>query len=83
VDIDPAIKAVLEAFPGAKILRIWNPMDWTPLEIKALLRTSEVAGEHLDMIGKTDLATMTEEEWMTFLEVTVAGFLQAAVPFEK
>lgn len=56
-------------------------MDWQPHEIEALYKAGEAAGGHLDLIGKTDLAKMTEEEWMTFLEVTVAAFLQASIPF--
>lgn len=36
--------------------------------------TSERAGKYLDKIGKTDLAQMTEKEWVEFLKVIVIGF---------
>jgi len=56
-------------------------MEWQSYEIDALYKTSDEAGAHLDRIGKTDLATMTEEEWMTFIEIIVAKFLQSSIPF--
>lgn len=77
----PLLKAALDAFPGSKITRIWKIMEWQSYEIDALYKTSDEAGAHLDRIGKTDLATMTEEEWMTFLEIIVAKFLQSSIPF--
>jgi len=56
-------------------------MEWQSHEIDALYKVSDEAGAHLDRIGKTDLATMTEEEWMTFIEIIVAKFLQSSIPF--
>lgn len=32
------------------------------------------AGEHLDSIGKTDLATMTADEWAAFIAVVCNGY---------
>ena len=43
-------------------------------EEKALDTAGEQAGAYLDTIGKTDLATLTEPEWKTFLEAAVNGF---------
>lgn len=37
------------------------------LEIGAAAKASPAAGEYLDRIGKSDLAAMTEEEWLGFL----------------
>lgn len=40
----------------------------TDQDIAAIQAASAPAGEYLESIGKTDLATMTETEWMTLLE---------------
>lgn len=37
-------------------------------EKKAVRAVSNEVGEYLDRIGKTDLATMTEAEWLGFIE---------------
>lgn len=49
-------------------------VDPSPNEITALLSTSDPAGSYLEQIGKTDLAVLTEDEWMSFLEVVVSAF---------
>lgn len=47
----------------------------TPHEIEAMRDAGDRAGEHLDRLGKTDLATMDENEWMTFIETVCDGFI--------
>lgn len=42
--------------------------ELTQDEIDALLYASDEAGKYLDGLGKTDMATFTEEEWMTLIE---------------
>lgn len=46
----------------------------TKHEIAAIMATSEPAGAYLEKIGKTDLATMTQDQWMNFLEVVCTAF---------
>lgn len=43
-------------------------------EIAAIQAASPMAGEYLDSIGKTDLATLTDAEWLTFLEVVITAY---------
>lgn len=43
-------------------------MDLTRDEVTAIQFAAEQAGQYLDSIGKTDLATMTADEWMTLNE---------------
>lgn len=43
-------------------------------EIAAIQAASPMAGEYLDSIGKTDLATLTDTEWLTFLEVVITAY---------
>lgn len=38
-----------------------------PDERQAAIAASPHAGEYLDKLGKTDLATMTEAEWLGFI----------------
>lgn len=42
-------------------------MDLAPVEANAIMAASEAVGSHLEKLGKTDMATMTEEEWLDFL----------------
>jgi len=45
--------------------------DW---EITAALYGGEMGGEYLEEIGKTDLRTLTPEEWSTFLQVVCSNY---------
>lgn len=52
-------------------------------------KAGEMAGAYLDGIGKTDLATLSADEWATFLHQVIVGFeaslrrqfLKNAAPF--
>lgn len=48
--------------------------DWTKHEEAALEEASANGGEYLESIKKTDLATLTPEEWGLFVESIVIGF---------
>jgi hypothetical protein len=41
---------------------------------------SDDAGQYLDALGKTDLATLTRDEWMGFLRTVIIAY-QEAPPF--
>lgn len=64
-------------------------LDLPHFEKQALDAASDAAGQHLERIGKTDLATMTGEEWhelLALIFVTAAAKIQRlteedAVPF--
>lgn len=49
-------------------------VDPTETEIAAMRYASDMAGEYLESLEKTDLATMTEDEWMNLMEVIITGF---------
>ena len=42
--------------------------DWSEEENETLLAGGRAGGEYLESIGKTDLATMSGDEWLTFLQ---------------
>jgi hypothetical protein len=43
-------------------------------EQAAIAAASPMAGEYLDSIGKTDLAMLTDTEWLTLLEVIITAY---------
>lgn len=56
-----------------------GPETLDRIELEAVEAASQVAGEYLEQIGKTDLATMTANEWHGFLGhafKTIAGEVQ-------
>lgn len=73
------MRAILDAWPGAEILIDGKPpmLELTPQEITAITAASVPAGGYLESIGKTDLATMDEAEWLGFLEVVVTAYIES------
>ncbi len=49
-------------------------IDPTEHEIAAIQAASPMAGDYLESINKTDLAVLTENEWLTLLEVVVTAY---------
>lgn len=49
--------------------------DPTKDELDAIDAGGQCGGEYLDEIGKTDLSTMTEDEWRTFCRCIVTGYI--------
>jgi hypothetical protein len=49
-------------------------IDPTPNEKAAFIRGGQLGGEYLDSIGKTDLESLSPEEWLTFVEAIVTGY---------
>jgi hypothetical protein len=56
------------------LCRRWGMVDPDEHEIAAIAAASPMAGEYLDSIGKTDLAVLTEAEWLTLLEVIITAY---------
>ena len=49
-------------------------IDATPNEQAAIQHGGEMGGEYLDSLGKTDLASLEQTQWLTFLECVVTGY---------
>ena len=49
-------------------------IDPTPNEKAAMDHGGRMGGEYLESIGKTDLLSLTLEEWTTFIECVVTGY---------
>ena len=50
-------------------------IDSTPQEQAAMKQAAAMAGEYLESLPGTDLATFTVEQFMTLIEVVVTGYL--------
>lgn len=51
--------------------------EFSRLDHLATLDAGGAGGEYLDKIGKSDLASLTEEEWQGFLIAIVGGYRAA------
>ena len=49
-------------------------IDPSPNEREAMRAGGEAAGEYLESLGKSDLATLTVEEWLTLIEAVITGY---------
>jgi len=56
------------------IKRTRGMVDATPNEQAAMQEGGAMGGEYLESIGKTDLATLTGDEWTTFVECVITGY---------
>lgn len=54
-------------------------VDVDTMEQKAVTQGGREGGQYLESIGKTDLATLTEDEWNSFLLCVVGGYHDAIV----
>lgn len=48
--------------------------DYTDEETRAMESASDTAGEYLEHLGKTDMATFSEEEWFDLIGAVVHGY---------
>ena len=55
-------------------MRRKNVVDPTEAETVAIHATVAPAGEFLDALGQTDLALLSEQDFLTFIEVVVSAY---------
>lgn len=46
-------------------------------ELAAMAAASDVAGEFIEKLGKTDMARWTAQQWQQFIEVVCGGYVDA------
>ena len=56
------------------LVRRQGMVDYTRHEIEAMQAASAPAGDYLERVGKTDLAALSCEEWMTFIETVCSHY---------
>lgn len=49
--------------------------DPNECEIQAMANASDRAGEYIESLGRTDMATWTEEQWTRFIETVCGGYV--------
>jgi hypothetical protein len=49
-------------------------IDPTPNEAEAMTVGGQQGGEYLEIVGKSDLAILTETEWDRFIDAVVTGY---------
>lgn len=49
-------------------------IDPTPNEKAAVEAGGRQGGEYLEILKRSDMATLSQEEWLTFCECVVTGF---------
>ena len=54
--------------------RLEGMIDPNKHEVNALASASRMGGEYIDSIAKTDLASWSDHEWATLIEVVVTAF---------
>lgn len=54
-----------------------NVIDPTKEEIAAMQAGGVLGGEYLEHLGRSDVGQLSEEEWNTFIECVVTGYVEA------
>lgn len=57
--------------------------DLADLQIIGIFNASDLAGEYLDSLGKSDLALLSVDEWQTLLRVVVLSYHDTLVPYSQ
>lgn len=50
-------------------------IDPTEHEIAAIEACSEPAGQYIESLGRTDMASWSRDEWLSFLECVITGYI--------
>lgn len=50
--------------------------DPDPNEIAAMQHASDMAGDYLDSLPSTDLASFSQDEWQTLIEVVCGAYVE-------
>jgi len=49
-------------------------IDLTPNESATIRHGGKRGGTYLESLGKTDLVSLSEEEWLTFIDAIITGY---------
>ena len=48
-------------------------------ELAAMRAASDVAGQYIDAVGRTDMATWSEQNWRGFIEAICGAYVDALI----
>jgi hypothetical protein len=71
----PLVTSILDHWPGA-IITMREP---NAVEIQGIMEGAAKGGEYMDGIGKTDLATMTENEYLCLVETIIRAYEEKCI----
>jgi hypothetical protein len=57
--------------------------DWLPLENEMLFECGKAGGEYLESIGKSDLAALSKDEWLVFLQSVVGRLHEVRHDYDR
>jgi len=57
------------------------PIKYITIDVENAELAGRSAGKYLEEIGKTDLATLTRDEWINFLRVVIGTYEDLEIPF--
>jgi len=82
----PLVAAIMAAFPGGTIDMATAPKPHKlpdHFEKAAIVAASETAGDYIEKLGKTDMATWSQAEWYEFLEVIILTAREKMTPHDR
>jgi hypothetical protein len=59
------------------VYEVKGMIDPTASEIAAIEAASDPAGEYIESLGRTDMASWSRDEWLGFIECVVTGYTDA------
>jgi hypothetical protein len=63
-------------------LEIWKErrmVDPNEHEVAAMRRAGDAAGEFIEALGRTDMATWSPAEWTSFIDVICGGYVDSLI----
>jgi hypothetical protein len=54
-------------------------VDPNEQEVAAMRAAGDIAGQYIDAVGRTDMATWSPEDWRGFIEVICGAYVDALV----
>ena len=67
---DPIVSAIMAEWPGA-VVKMRDPNQ---AEIEGMIAGGDAGGAFLESIGKTDLAALDFDQWMSFVETVIRTY---------
>jgi hypothetical protein len=64
------VSAIIQEWPGATV----TMREPTEIEINGIMEAGAVGGEFLDGLGKTDLAVLSPDEYLSFVEKVIRAY---------
>ena len=54
-------------------------VDPNDQEVAAMAAAADIAGQYIDAVGRSDMATWSEQDWQGFIEAVCGAYVDALV----